>query len=160
MAGRHDKVMGGEDVDSGSQASGGDRGVPESESDSSLSENGSPPNSPEGSPSSSPRGNPKVMKWIPAVKAPRGGAKPKPDLAYLYPFQAAQWADLGPGLAVRLERVALRLRVKREGGWTGQQGACMDAHELKSAWDKMVRAVQADDDLGCLFDVGRASSTE
>ena len=156
MAGRHEKVMGGEEVDSGSQASGGDRGAPGSGSDSSLSENGSPPSSPDGSPPSSPRGNPKVLKWTPAVKAPRG---PKQDLSYLYPFQAEQWTDLGPGLAVRLERVALRLRVKRE-GWTGQQGACMDAHELKSAWDKMVRAVQADDDLGCLFDVSRASSTE
>ena len=81
------------------------------------------------------------------------------DVSYLYPFQAEHWGQLGTDLAIRLERVALRLRVRRE-GWRGKEGAVMDTHELKHAWDKMMRAVQADDDLGCLFDTGRASSTE
>ena len=55
--------------------------------------------------------------------------------------------------------MALRLRVKRE-GWQARDGAVMDVQKLKLAWDKMVRSLGADDDLGCLFDTGRASSTE
>ena len=142
-------MFSGEEVYSGSQASGGDGGTLGSKSgDSSSSENSSPP--------SSPGGNPKVPKWKPTARGLRGS---KTDMSYLYPFQAEQLGHLGSDLAIRLERVALSLRVKRQ-GWAGQEGACMDAHELKSAWDKMVRAVQADDDLGCLFDVGRVSSTE
>ena len=159
MAGRHEKVLtaglgaksqdetrGG---DAGSQASGEGARTTESKSDDSTSSGNS-------SPAGSPGGNPKIPRWEAPATEPRGS---RIDMSYLYPFQAEHWGQLGSDLAIRLERVALRLRVKRQ-GWQGEEGAVMDTHELKSAWDKMVRAVQADDDLGCLFDTGRASSTE
>ena len=80
-------------------------------------------------------------------------------MSYLYPFQAGLWGQLGPDIALRLERVALCLKVQRE-GWRARDGPVMDVQELRNALDKMVRSVEADDDLGCLFDTGRASSTE
>ena len=113
--------------------------------------------SPEGSPAGSPEVAPaKCPKWEVGETKP---VVPEMDVSYLYPFQAGQWGQLGWDLAIRLERVALSLRVRQE-GWRGEEGAVMDARELNSAWDKMVHSVQADEDLWCLFDTGRASSTE
>ena len=81
---------------------------------------------------------------------------PRPGMLHGFPYHASSWASMGPDVMERLERVGLR--IQRE-GWQHSM-APVDACELHIAWDKMVRAINCDGDLGCLFDTGRASSTE
>ena len=81
---------------------------------------------------------------------------PGPGMLHGFPYHARAWASMGPDVMERLKRVAVGLRLQ----WEGCQHSRtpVDACELHIAWDKMVRAVNCDGDLACLFDTGRVSS--
>ena len=73
------------------------------------------------------------------------------------PHQAHAWSSMGTDLMVRLEQVALQMREQRDGR---PSTAPVDACELHIALDRMVRAVDCDNQQGCLFDTSRVSSDD
>ena len=101
-------------------------------------------------------------EYVPASDSSDGGESPAPlpDPVAVVPHRAhrhaSAWATMGAELMDQLELVALKLRERRAGRHLST--APVDACEMHITWDKMVRAVNCDDNTGCLFDTSRAST--
>ena len=101
--------------------------------------------------------------YVVASDASSGRTSPAPlndpvaVLQHRAPHQAHAWSSMGTDLMVRLEQVALQMRGRRDGR---PSTAPVDACELHMAWDRMVRAVDCDNQQGCLFDTSRVSSDD